>query len=287
MRAAVSNFVSGRRGQGGSTITMQVARNFFLSSERSYIRKIYEIALAYKIESSLVEGQDLRGLCQPDLPRSAGLRFLGRLAGLLRQEGEGSDGRGNGHACGPAGGAERVQPFVNPKRAKSAAAVRAVADAATRIHRQGRRSMRALAQELKPRHGSALRESEAPRLRLHAEYAAELARQLVLRGVRQRDLYARPERHDDAAQGGSGSGLRRPAQGGARLRPQVRLSRTGSLHRTGRRRRTFASSASRTRWSRRSKARTCCRRSCSRPRQGSVRVAVQGAADRSKSRATA
>jgi len=54
-RAAVSNFVSGRRGQGGSTITMQVARNFFLSSERSYIRKIYEIALAYKIESSLTK----------------------------------------------------------------------------------------------------------------------------------------------------------------------------------------------------------------------------------------
>ena len=53
MRAAVSNFVSGRRGQGGSTITMQVARNFFLSSERSYVRKMYEIALAYKIESSL------------------------------------------------------------------------------------------------------------------------------------------------------------------------------------------------------------------------------------------
>ena len=52
-RAALANAVSGRRGQGGSTITMQVARNFYLSSERSYIRKLYEIALAYKIESSL------------------------------------------------------------------------------------------------------------------------------------------------------------------------------------------------------------------------------------------
>ncbi|MEF9942776.1 MAG: transglycosylase domain-containing protein, partial [Burkholderiaceae bacterium] len=36
-RAAVANLVTGKRGQGGSTITMQVARNFFLSSERSYI----------------------------------------------------------------------------------------------------------------------------------------------------------------------------------------------------------------------------------------------------------
>jgi penicillin-binding protein 1A len=53
VRAALANAISGRRGQGGSTITMQVARNFYLSSERRYIRKLYEIALAYKIESSL------------------------------------------------------------------------------------------------------------------------------------------------------------------------------------------------------------------------------------------
>jgi penicillin-binding protein 1A len=52
-RAAIANAISGRRGQGGSTITMQVARNFYLSSERSYLRKLYEIALAYKIEASL------------------------------------------------------------------------------------------------------------------------------------------------------------------------------------------------------------------------------------------
>lgn len=53
LRAMAANIVSGHRGQGASTITMQVARNFFLSSERSYTRKIYEIALAIKIESSL------------------------------------------------------------------------------------------------------------------------------------------------------------------------------------------------------------------------------------------
>jgi penicillin-binding protein 1A len=53
LRAMAANVVSGHKGQGASTITMQVARNFFLSSERSYTRKIYEIALAIKIESSL------------------------------------------------------------------------------------------------------------------------------------------------------------------------------------------------------------------------------------------
>lgn len=59
MRAAISNILTGRRGQGGSTITMQVARNFFLSSERSYIRKLYEVAMAYKIERHLTKDQIL------------------------------------------------------------------------------------------------------------------------------------------------------------------------------------------------------------------------------------
>jgi len=53
VRAMAANLVSGHKGQGASTITMQVARNFFLSSERSYTRKVYEIALAFKIEASL------------------------------------------------------------------------------------------------------------------------------------------------------------------------------------------------------------------------------------------
>jgi penicillin-binding protein 1A len=70
-RAAVSNFMSGRRGQGGSTITMQVARNFFLSSERSYVRKVYEIALGVQDRVVAIEGPDLRGVCQPDLPGPA------------------------------------------------------------------------------------------------------------------------------------------------------------------------------------------------------------------------
>ena len=52
-RAALANILTGRKGQGGSTITMQVARNFFLSSERSYTRKLYEVALSLKIEQNL------------------------------------------------------------------------------------------------------------------------------------------------------------------------------------------------------------------------------------------
>lgn len=44
---------TGHKGQGGSTITMQVARNFFLSSEKTYSRKFREILLAIKIEREL------------------------------------------------------------------------------------------------------------------------------------------------------------------------------------------------------------------------------------------
>lgn len=57
LRAAMSNVTSGGRGQGASTITMQLARNFFLSTERTYTRKIYEILLALRIEQNLSKEQ--------------------------------------------------------------------------------------------------------------------------------------------------------------------------------------------------------------------------------------
>jgi penicillin-binding protein 1A len=53
IRAAYSNFVSGGARQGASTITMQVARNFFLTKEKTLTRKFNEALLAFKIESSL------------------------------------------------------------------------------------------------------------------------------------------------------------------------------------------------------------------------------------------
>jgi penicillin-binding protein 1A len=59
MRAAYSNFVGGGKRQGASTITMQVARNFFLSSEKTLTRKLYEMLLAFKIENNLGKDQIL------------------------------------------------------------------------------------------------------------------------------------------------------------------------------------------------------------------------------------
>ncbi|MBR6000155.1 MAG: penicillin-binding protein 1A [Oxalobacter sp.] len=52
LRAAINN-VLGRSRQGASTITQQVAKNFFLSSEQTLKRKMYEAVLAFKIEKAL------------------------------------------------------------------------------------------------------------------------------------------------------------------------------------------------------------------------------------------
>ena len=52
-RATINHLKTGSKAQGGSTITMQVARNFFLSREKTYTRKLNEIFLALKIENKL------------------------------------------------------------------------------------------------------------------------------------------------------------------------------------------------------------------------------------------
>jgi penicillin-binding protein 1A len=59
VRAALHNFTSGSARQGASTITMQVARNFFLSKEKTFTRKFNEALLAFKIEHSLTKDQIL------------------------------------------------------------------------------------------------------------------------------------------------------------------------------------------------------------------------------------
>ncbi len=58
-RAAVHVIRTGEKGPGGSTITMQVARNFFLGREKTYLRKINEILLALKIEKELTKNDIL------------------------------------------------------------------------------------------------------------------------------------------------------------------------------------------------------------------------------------
>ena len=58
LRAALKNYRDGSK-QGASTITQQVARNYFLTSEQTYSRKIREIMLALKLEATLTKNEIL------------------------------------------------------------------------------------------------------------------------------------------------------------------------------------------------------------------------------------
>jgi penicillin-binding protein 1A len=58
VRAALAQF-SEAKSQGASTITMQLARNFYLSTEKTLTRKLYEVLLALKIETQLSKDQIL------------------------------------------------------------------------------------------------------------------------------------------------------------------------------------------------------------------------------------
>lgn len=59
IRAAIEVLRTGEKRQGGSTITMQLARNFFLGNERTYVRKLREIFLALQIEHELSKDEIL------------------------------------------------------------------------------------------------------------------------------------------------------------------------------------------------------------------------------------
>lgn len=59
VRAALANVFAGGAREGASTITMQVARNFFLTREKTVTRKLSEMLLAFKIERNLPKDQIL------------------------------------------------------------------------------------------------------------------------------------------------------------------------------------------------------------------------------------
>lgn len=59
VRAVINLAITGKKGQGASTITQQVARNYFLTREKTYIRKIREVFLAWNIEQELTKDEIL------------------------------------------------------------------------------------------------------------------------------------------------------------------------------------------------------------------------------------
>ncbi len=118
IRAALSNFVSGGVRQGASTITMQVARNFFLSKEKTLMRKFSEMLLAFKIEHSLTKDQILELYVNQIY---LGQRAYGFAAAAQIYFGKTLDQLNIAEMAMLAGlpkAPSRYNPVVNPKRAK-------------------------------------------------------------------------------------------------------------------------------------------------------------------------
>lgn len=117
-RAAYANFVGGGKRQGASTITMQVARNFFLSSEKTLTRKLYEALLAFKIEHELSKDEILElyvnqiylGQRAYGFAAAAQIYFGKRLAELNVAE--------MAMLAGLPKAPSSYNPVANPKRAK-------------------------------------------------------------------------------------------------------------------------------------------------------------------------
>ena len=119
LRAAYSNFVSGGVRQGASTITMQVARNFFLTKEKTLNRKFSEALLAFKIEHSLSKDQILELYFNQIY---LGQRAYGFAAAAQVYFGKNLHSINLAEAAMLAGlpkAPSRFNPVVNPKRAKT------------------------------------------------------------------------------------------------------------------------------------------------------------------------
>ena len=115
-RAAVAN-LQGRR-EGASTITMQVARTFFLTREKTFARKLSEVLLAFKIEANLTKDQILElyinqiflGQRAYGFQSAANVYFGKNLAELTPAEAA--------MLAGLPQAPSRQNPFVNAKRAQ-------------------------------------------------------------------------------------------------------------------------------------------------------------------------
>ena len=182
MRAAGANILGGGRRQGASTITQQVARNFFLTGEKTYTRKLYEALLSFKIESNLSKDQILELYVNQIF---LGQRAYGFAAAAQIYYGKPLKDITIAEAAMLAGlpkAPSAYNPIVNPKRA--------------RIRQQYvLRRMNDLGYIDKAQYESALKEPlvvkrELAEYAAHAEYAAEMARQIAAERFPE-DVYAR------------------------------------------------------------------------------------------------
>ncbi|MBK6863162.1 MAG: penicillin-binding protein 1A [Ideonella sp.] len=169
LRAGIANF-SGLGSQGASTITMQVAKNFYLSTEKTLTRKIYEALLAFKIESLLSKDQILELYMNQIY---LGQRAYGFAAASEAYFGKPLKEIGIAEAAMLAGlpkAPSAFNPIANPKRA-----IERQHYVIERMFDNGFISseQRDAAREER------LRYHPARDVPLHAEFAAETARQLI------------------------------------------------------------------------------------------------------------
>jgi penicillin-binding protein 1A len=170
LRAAWANLVAGGRRQGASTITMQVARNFFLSSEKTLTRKLYEALLAFKIEHSLSKEQILELYVNQIY---LGQRAYGFAAASQAYYGKALDRLSLAEISMLAGlpKAPSMNPVSNPTRAKQRQQY--VLRRMTELgHIDATQYEDALKSPLRTRR-------EITEYSVHAEYAAEMVRQAL------------------------------------------------------------------------------------------------------------
>jgi penicillin-binding protein 1A len=182
LRAAYSNMLTGGKLQGASTITMQVARNFFLSSEKTVTRKLYEVLLAFRIEGSLSKDQILEiyinqiylGQRSYGFASAAQIYFGKTLQQLSPAEAA--------MLAGLPKAPSSFNPVVNPKRAKQRQLY-----VLRRMHELGylddARFTEAQKAPLTVKH-------ELNDYAVHAEYVAEMVRQMLFERYPQ-DVYSR------------------------------------------------------------------------------------------------
>jgi len=118
LRAALANLTAGGAREGASTITMQVARNFFLSGEKTLTRKFSEVLLALKIEHYLSKDQILELYVNQIY---LGQRAYGFAAAAQTYFGRPLERLTVAEVAMLAGlpkAPSRYNPVVNPKRAK-------------------------------------------------------------------------------------------------------------------------------------------------------------------------
>jgi len=175
IRAGLAN-VGKAKSQGASTITMQVARNVYLSSEKTFTRKIYEILLTFKLEHLLTKDQILEIYMNQIY---LGNRAYGFAAAAETYFGKPLQDLTIAEAALLAGlpkAPSAYNPFTNPKRAR-ARQLYIIDRMADNGFITAQEAAAAKKQELRLKSGNGAGGPAA--LRTHADFVAEMARQLI------------------------------------------------------------------------------------------------------------